>query len=133
MLRNDHAMLWMLRLAAIARGALRALQWFALASLLAGGVVFMGEWDTRQPLRSLLLAIVGLAPGAVLLHLASVLGSLPSRLRLDRGLPTRSNVMLLGVRITYLLRPWYWSAVGLSLLLSFVLLPLALLRLLGVA
>lgn len=124
---------WMLRLAAIARGALRALQWLALASLVAGGVVLMGEWDMRRPLRSLLLAIAGLAPGAVLLHLASVLGSLPARLRFDRGIPTPSNVMLLGVGITYLLRPWYWSAVGLSLLLSCVLLPLAVLRLLGVA
>ena len=109
------------------------MQWFAVASLLAGILVLMGEWDTRQPVRSVLLAVVGLAPGAVLLHLVSVLGSLPGRLRFDRGMPRRSNVMLLGLGVTYLLRPWYWSAVGVSLLVSLVLLPLAALRLLGLA
>ncbi|MDA0302411.1 MAG: hypothetical protein O2822_07780 [Chloroflexi bacterium] len=121
----------MLRLAAFARGALRVARWFALATLIAGGVVLLDAWDFRQPARSLLLLVICLAPGSVLLHLVLVLASLPARLRFDRGLPSRSNVMLLGVGITYLLRPWYWLAVGLSAMAAAVLLPLAILVLLG--
>lgn len=123
---------WVLRLAAIARSVLRAGRWFALATLVAGGVVLATSWDTGEPLRSLLLVVICLAPGAVLLHLVSVLEALPARFRFDRGVPSRSNVLLLGVGVTYLLRPWYWLAVGLSMMAALVLLPLAILAALGV-
>jgi len=123
---------WVLRLAAFARGALRMGRWFALGTLIAGAVVLLGEWDSGQPGRSLLLLVICLTPGTVLLHLVLVLASLPARLRFDRSLPSRSSLMLLGVGITYLLRPWYWLLVGLSAIASLVLLPLAILVLLGV-
>lgn len=123
----------MLRLAAIARSALRIGRWFAFASLLAGLVVLAGSWDARQPGWALLLAIVCLGPGVVLLHLVSVLGALPARLRFGSDLRSRSTVMLFGVGITYLLRPWYWSAVAVSLLATLVLLPLSVAVALGLA
>lgn len=123
---------WVLRLAAFARGALRAARWFALATLIAGATVPLDAWDFRQPGRSLLLLVICLTPGTVLLHLALVLASLPARLRFDRSLPSRSSLMLLGVGITYLLRPWYWLLVWLSAMAALVLVPLAILVLLGV-
>lgn len=122
---------WVFRLAAYARSVLRGTRWFALAALIAGGIVLISAWDAREPLRGALLLLLCLAPGAVLLHLVSVLESLPSRLRFSPGLPSRSNVLLLGVGITYLLRPWYWMAVALSVVAALVLLPLAVLTAFG--
>ena len=123
---------WVLRLAAFARAALRAARGLAFATLIAGGVVLAGEWDVRHPARLLLMVAVCLAPGAVLLHLVSILASLPARLRFGPGLSSRGSMVLLGVGITYLLRPWYWLLVGLSVMAATVLLPLAILVVLGV-
>ena len=118
-----------MRLMMIARGALRRARWFALAALVAGAIVLAGAWDVEDPGRSLVLAIVCIAPGLVLLHLVTLLASLPGRIRLDQG---AGRAVLLGVGITYLLRPWYWMMVALSGLAAVVLLPLALLVVLGV-
>lgn len=124
-------MLWMIRLTAFARGALRAARWFALAALVAGGIVLAASWDARQPVTNLVLLVVCLGPGAVLLHLVAVLQALPARLRFGTGLSWRGNALLLGAGVTYLLRPWYWLTVALSVLGALVLLPLALLTVLG--
>jgi len=123
---------WVLRLAALARNALRLGRWFALATLVAGAVVLVTSWDAGDPVRSVLLVVICLAPGAVLLHLVSILESLPARVRFGPGMPSRSNLLLLGVGVTYLLRPWYWLAVGLSMMAALVLFPLAILAALGV-
>ena len=84
---------------------------------------------TGTPLRR--IAVLCLGPGLVLVHLVSTLASIPRRVRFGPGLPLRSNVLLLGVGITYLLRPWYWSAVLVSAIGALILFPLALLTVLG--
>lgn len=120
----------MLRLVTLARTALRAARWFAFATIGAGLVVFVSMWDASEPSRAGVLLVLCLAPGLVLLHLTSLLASLPARIRLGPGM-TRG--LLIGIGITYLFRPWYWLAVGLSFASALVLLPLAILVLLGVA
>ena len=123
--------LMLLRLVALARHTLRVARWGALATVVAGAIVLTGEWEVGRPAEGLVLTILCLGPGLVLVHLVSTLASIPQRVRFGPGLPSRSNVLLLGVGITYLLRPWYWTAVLLSLLGGVVLVPLALLTVLG--
>ncbi len=121
----------LIRLIALARHTLRIARWGALATVVAGAIVLAGEWEVGKPAEGLLLTILCLGPGLVLVHLVSTLASIPQRVRFGPGLPTRSNVLLLGVGITYLLRPWYWSAVLVSALGALILFPLALLTVLG--
>ena len=117
--------LMLLRLVALARHTLRVARWGALATVVAGAIVLTGEWEVGRPAEGLVLTILCLGPGLVLVHLVSTLASIPQRVRFGPGLPSRSNVLLLGVGITY------WTAVLLSLLGGVVLFPLALLTVLG--
>jgi len=120
---------WVLRLVALARVALQTARWFAVVTLVAGGIVLAASWDAGDPARAVVLLVLCVAPGLVLLHLTSLLASLPARVRFGPGM---SRGLLIGVGVTYLLRPWYWLAVGLSFAAALVLLPLAVLMLLGV-
>lgn len=121
----------LLRLAAMARHTLRIARWAAIATVLVGAVVLAGAWEVGKPAEGLVLTILCLGPGLVLVHLVSTLASIPQRVRFGPGLPSRSNVLLLGVGITYLVRPWYWTAVLVSAVGALVLFPLALLTVLG--
>ena len=110
---------------------MRIARWAAIATVVAGAVVLASAWEVGKPAEGLVLAVLCLGPGLVLVHVVSTLASIPRRLRFGLGVPSRSNVLLLGVGITYLLRPWYWSAVLVSVLGGLILFPLALLTVLG--
>lgn len=123
--------LTLLRFVTLARHTLRIARWGALATVIAGAIVLAGAWEVNKPAEGFLLTILCLGPGLVLVHLVSTLASIPQRVRFGPGLPSRGNVLLLGLGITYLLRPWYWSAVLVSALGALILFPLALLTVLG--
>lgn len=121
----------LIRLVALARHTVRIARWAAIATVVAGAVVLASAWEVGKPAEGLVLAVLCLGPGLVLVHVVSTLASIPQRVRFGPGVSSRRNVMLLGVGITYLLRPWYWSAVLISAVGALVLFPLALLTILG--
>ena len=109
------------------RRALRFATWFAIGTLIAGGVLWAHWREPADATGGALLAAIMFAPGLVLLHFTRTVGSLPARFRMPAGGLARAGLVRFGVGLTFLLRPWYWSLVALCALAGLVLMPLALL------
>ena len=110
---------------ALLRRVLRFATWYAFGTLIAGGVLWMGWREPGDATGTALRAAVLLAPGLVLVHFTRTVASLPARLRLGTEPLARASLLRLGVGLTYLLRPWYWSLVALCAAAGLVMMPLA--------
>ena len=105
---------------------LRLWQWFGIATGAAGAVVWLAWWLRDRTLEAALLGVLLLGPGVILWHFAHTLASLLRALtRRPRSLGD-GNVLRLGLRLSFLVRPWYWSLLVLSTGAAWLLLPLAL-------
>lgn len=120
-------MSWRMRLIGYGRRLVRVAQWFATGTLLAGAMLMFRWWQVDRLVGSALLGVVLLTPGVVLFHFIRTLESLPDRLAVGRERVARGDVVRLAAGLSFLLRPWYWSLVWLSVLAGFVFMPLAVL------
>lgn len=107
---------------ALARRAFALMYWFALATLLAGALVWFLLVDREAILPALLAAVLLIAPGLVLLHALRTLQTVGRTAFTGRRAP---GSLARVTNMALLLRPWYWAAVAVSLLAGLVLVPAA--------
>lgn len=113
----------LLTLLAFARRAFLLMFWFAVATLLAGVLLWVLLADRDAILTAILAGVLLVAPGLILLHAVTTLRGLGRAALGGRGAsPSLSRT----ASTALLFRPWYWSIVLASVIAGFVLLPAAL-------
>lgn len=100
------------------------LSWFAIATLIAGVVVWLLLFDGDRIAAAVIAGLLLLAPGLWLLHLQWAL-RLARRRVLNAGITSMS--LYRSGHLGVLLLPWYWAGVVVSSLAGGVLIPVAVL------